>query len=86
MTPFIHLHLHSCYSLLASTVRLEALIARAKALKMPALAITDQGNLFAAVGFHLACLKAGIKPIMGAQVYVVPDRHDKTARPDQETR
>ncbi|MBF0271940.1 MAG: DNA polymerase III subunit alpha [Magnetococcales bacterium] len=86
MSSFIHLHVHSCFSLLASTVRLEAVIARAKQLQMPALALTDQGNLFGAVQFYLACLKAGIKPIMGAQVYVVPDCHDKTTRPDQETR
>ncbi|MBF0263303.1 MAG: PHP domain-containing protein, partial [Magnetococcales bacterium] len=86
MAPFIHLRVHSCYSLLTSTVRLEALVARAKALHMPALALTDQGNLFATVPFYLACLKAGIKPIIGAQVYVVPDRHDKSQRPDLETR
>ncbi|MBF0626826.1 MAG: DNA polymerase III subunit alpha [Magnetococcales bacterium] len=83
---FIHLHVHSCHSLLTSTVRLDALIARAKQLRMPALALTDQGNLFAAVQFYLTCLKSGIKPILGAQVYVVPDRHDKSCRPDQEVR
>ncbi|NGZ05200.1 MAG: DNA polymerase III subunit alpha [Magnetococcales bacterium] len=86
MTPFVHLHVHSCFSLLSSTVRLEALVARAKQWAMPALALTDHGNLFAAVQFHLACLKAGIKPIMGAQVYMVPNRFDKSSRPDQEPR
>ncbi|MBF0427339.1 MAG: DNA polymerase III subunit alpha [Magnetococcales bacterium] len=81
-----HLHVHSAYSLLNSTVRLDGLIAKAKACHMPALALTDQGNLFAAVQFYLGCLKAGIKPILGAQVYVVPNRHDKSSRADLETR
>ncbi len=84
--PFVHLHVHSGFSLLSSTVRLEALIQRAKEYRMPALALTDQGNLFAAIPFYSACLKAGIKPIIGAQVYVVPDRHDKSERPDREVR
>ena len=51
---------------------------------MPALALTDQGNLFAAVQFYSGCLNAGIKPIMGAQLYVVADHTDKTQREDQE--
>ncbi|MEO5331159.1 MAG: DNA polymerase III subunit alpha [Magnetococcus sp. YQC-5] len=82
----IHLHVHSAYSLLNSTIRLEAVIARAKQYHMPALALTDQGNLFAAVQFYLGCLKAGIKPILGAQVYVVPNHLDKSLRSDQEIR
>ena len=82
--PFVHLHVHSGYSLLTSTVRLEAVIQRAKSRKMPALALTDQGNLFAAIPFFTGCIKAGIKPILGAQVYVVPNRHERPNRPDQE--
>ncbi|MBF0183097.1 MAG: DNA polymerase III subunit alpha [Magnetococcales bacterium] len=84
--PFVHLHVHSGYSLLTSSARVEALIQRAKGLRMPALALTDQGNLFAAIPFFSGCIKAGIKPILGAQVYVVADRHDRAQRPDQEVR
>ena len=83
-SPFVHLHVHSGYSLLRSTVRLDAVIKRAKACRMPALALTDQGNLFAAIPFFTGCLKAGIKPILGAQVYVVANRHDRSTRPDRE--
>ncbi|HAT50485.1 MAG: DNA polymerase III subunit alpha [Nitrospirae bacterium] len=84
--PFVHLHLHSGYSLLTSTIRLEPLVKRAIQQEMPALALTDQGNLFAAIQFYSTCIKNGIKPILGAQVYLVPDRHDKTVRPDLEIR
>ncbi|MBF0357580.1 MAG: DNA polymerase III subunit alpha, partial [Magnetococcales bacterium] len=84
--PFIHLHVHSGYSLLNSTIRVDALIKRAVEERMPALALTDHGNLFAAVQFFSGCLKAGIKPILGAQVYVVADHTDKTEREDQEIR
>ncbi|MBF0620783.1 MAG: DNA polymerase III subunit alpha [Magnetococcales bacterium] len=83
---FVHLHVHSAYSLLSSTVRPDAVISRAKEWKMPALAITDQGNLFAAVKFYKGCLAAGIKPILGAQIYLVEDHTDKSARVDQEPR
>ncbi|MBF0193259.1 MAG: DNA polymerase III subunit alpha [Magnetococcales bacterium] len=84
--PFIHLHVHSGYSLLNSTIRVEDLIARAAKENMPALALTDQGNLFAAVQFFSGCMKAGIKPILGAQVYVVADHTDTTVREDKEIR
>jgi len=83
---FVHLHVHSSYSLLVSTIRLEALIQRAVKEAMPALALTDQGNLFAAIQFYSACLKAGIKPILGAQVYLVANRRDMSVRHDLETR
>lgn len=82
--PFIHLHVHSGFSLLASSARLETLIQQAKAFSMPALALTDQGNLFAAIPFFTGCIKAGIKPILGAQIYVVPNRHVQPERPNQE--
>ncbi|MBF0461493.1 MAG: DNA polymerase III subunit alpha [Magnetococcales bacterium] len=83
-SDFVHLHVHSGFSLLTSSARVEALIQRAKALQMPALALTDHGNLFAAIPFFTGCLKAGIKPILGAQLYLVPDRHDRSTRPDLE--
>ena len=81
---FIHLHVHSGFSLLTSSAHVDALIQQAKTYRMPALALTDQGNLFAAISFFTGCLKAGIKPILGAQVYVVADRHARPARPDLE--
>ncbi|WP_085440158.1 DNA polymerase III subunit alpha [Magnetofaba australis] len=83
---FVHLHVHTGYSLLDATTRPKALIARAKEQRMPALALTDHGNLFAAIPFYSDCLKAGLKPILGAQLYLVPDHSDKNTRPDQETR
>jgi DNA polymerase-3 subunit alpha len=69
---FVHLHVHSEYSLLDGAARLEKLVDRAKALKFPALALTDHGNLFGAVDFYTACSKAGVKPILGSELYVAP--------------
>ncbi len=68
----MHLHVHSEYSLLDGAARLEKLVERAKALKFPALALTDHGNLFGAVDFYTACEKAGVKPILGCELYVAP--------------
>ena len=70
---FVHLHLHSEYSLADSTIRLEELVARCVALGQPAVAITDRNNLFALVKFYRAAESAGIKPIAGADVYVAED-------------
>ena len=66
--PFVHLHLHSHYSLLDGANRIEDVVERAARLKMPALALTDHGNLFGAVQFHDAALEAGINPIIGCEV------------------
>jgi DNA polymerase-3 subunit alpha len=71
-SDFVHLHVHSEYSLLDGAARLEKLVERAKALKFPALALTDHGNLFGAVDFYTACSKAGVKPILGSELYVAP--------------
>jgi len=71
-SDFVHLHVHSEYSLLDGAARLEKLVDRAKALKFPALALTDHGNLFGAVDFYTACTKAGVKPILGCELYVAP--------------
>jgi len=80
MTPsFIHLRLHSEYSLVDSTIRIPELIARCKDLAMPALALTDQSNLFAMVKFYQAALAAGIKPLIGADVFV-EDADDSLSR------
>ena len=69
---FVHLHVHSEYSLLDGAARLEKLVEKAKELRFPAMAITDHGNLFGAVDFYTACEKAGVKPILGCELYVAP--------------
>ncbi|HSE93749.1 MAG TPA: DNA polymerase III subunit alpha [Methylomirabilota bacterium] len=71
-SEFVHLHVHSEYSLLDGAAQLEKLVAKAKELKFPALALTDHGNLFGAVDFYLVAQKAGIKPIVGCELYVAP--------------
>jgi DNA polymerase-3 subunit alpha len=71
-SDFVHLHVHSEYSLLDGAARLEKLVERARALKFPALALTDHGNLFGAVDFYIACARAGVKPILGCELYVAP--------------
>ncbi|MGN7725764.1 DNA polymerase III subunit alpha [Luteimonas sp. 22616] len=67
---FVHLHLHSEYSLADSTIRIPELVARCVALGQPAVAITDRNNLFALVKFYRAAEAAGIKPIAGADVFI----------------
>ena len=80
-STFVHLHLHTQYSLLDGANRLEDLVDKAKACNMPAMAITDHGNMFGAVEFYLKCKKAGIKPIIGCEVYLAPDsRFSKDAK------
>ena len=80
-TPFIHLHLHSEYSMVDGTVRIKPLVEKARALGMPAIAITDQHNLFALVKFYRAAEAAGIKPIVGADVLIrSPDEPESASR------
>jgi DNA polymerase-3 subunit alpha len=69
---FVSLHLHTEYSLLDGAIRIKELVERAKELRMPALAMTDHGNLFGAVEFYKQVTRAGIKPIIGCEVYVAP--------------
>jgi DNA polymerase-3 subunit alpha len=69
---FVHLHVHSEYSLLDGAARLERLISKAKELRFPAIALTDHGNLFGSVDFYSGCEKAGVKPIIGCELYVAP--------------
>ncbi|HLF48692.1 MAG TPA: DNA polymerase III subunit alpha [Methylomirabilota bacterium] len=71
-SDFVHLHVHSEYSLLDGAARLEKLVQKAKELRFPALALTDHGNLFGAVDFYTACEKSGVKPILGCELYVAP--------------
>jgi len=82
---FVHLHSHTQYSLLDGASLLTELIGLAQAYKMPALAITDHGNMFGAIEFYQLCRKSGIKPIIGCEVYIAPDsRFDKTSHGIQE--
>ena len=69
-TPFIHLHLHTEYSLVDGIVRVDALVKAAAQAGMPAVAVTDQCNLFALVKFYKAALAAGVKPIVGVDVWI----------------
>jgi DNA polymerase III subunit alpha len=75
---YVPLHLHSEYSILNSTLSIDAVVAKAKDNGCQSLAITDEGNLFGAVEFFNACTKAGIKPIIGCELRLAPEsRHDK---------
>ena len=76
---FVHLHLHSEFSLLDSTLRLKQLIERTRELGMPAVAVTDQFNMFALVKFYQAAVAAGIKPIAGADVLVTDTNNPANA-------
>ena len=70
---FVHLHLHTDYSLLDGASRVDRLIPRIRELGMDAVAVTDHGNLFGAVAFYTKAVEAGIKPILGMEAYVVAD-------------
>lgn len=72
---FIHLHVHSAYSLAEGAVPVKALVKKARAMNMPAIAITDSGNLFGAMEFSLEASKSGIQPIIGARVLVGEEEH-----------
>ncbi|HRJ49479.1 MAG TPA: DNA polymerase III subunit alpha, partial [Phycisphaerales bacterium] len=77
---FVHLHLHTEYSLLDGGNRLDRLVARVAELGMSAVGITDHGNLFGAVAFYQMCLDKGIKPILGVEAYVTPPGKPRTDR------
>jgi len=79
MKEFVHLHVHSEYSMLDGVARIGDLVARARELGMPALALTDHGNLFGMVEFYEKAREAGVKPIIGMEAYFAP-----TSRTDKE--
>ena len=82
---FVHLHLHTDYSLLDGACEISALVEHAVRLKMPAVAVTDHGNLFAASRFYHEAVTKGIKPIIGCEVYVArASRFDRTSSQDGE--
>ncbi|MEK7374097.1 MAG: DNA polymerase III subunit alpha [Thermodesulfobacteriota bacterium] len=75
---FVHLHVHTQYSLLDGTIRLDDLFQKAKTYQMPAVAMTDHGNLYGTIDFYKHAYKYGIKPIIGCEMYVAPkSRFDK---------
>ena len=69
-TPFVHLHVHTHYSLLDGASRIDELVRQAKDMGMPAIAVTDHGNMFGAIEFYQAAIEAGIKPIIGMEAYI----------------
>src|SRR6185436_13436457 len=80
---FVHLHVHSHYSLLEALPKIPELVAAAKADGQEALALTDNGNMYAAIEFYKECKDQGIKPIIGVDFYVAPrTRRDKEHRVD----
>src|SRR5579884_2691038 len=85
MSNFVHLHLHSGYSLLDGACDHDALAEAAAKYNMPAVAVTDHGNLFGAIGFHEALSKKGVKPIIGCEMYISKtnrfDRDPAAGRP-----
>ncbi|MFI3261640.1 MAG: DNA polymerase III subunit alpha [Rikenellaceae bacterium] len=81
---FVHLHVHTSYSILDGQSDIKRLIKRAKELEMPAIAITDHGNMFGVKLFHSEATKAGIKPILGCEAYVAKNtRHIKKNKEDR---
>ncbi len=73
--PFVHLHQHSHYSLLDATITIPELVQQVARLDMPAVALTDHGNVFGAFQFHKEAVKAGLRPVIGCEVYVAPGDH-----------
>ncbi len=83
MAEFVHLHVHTEYSLLDGAIRIKDLCQKTKDLGMPAVAISDHGNMFGAVVFYQTALDMGIKPVIGCEVYVAHGDHDnKTEKGD----
>ena len=77
---FVHLHLHTQYSLLDGANKVSELIPRVAELGMPAVAMTDHGNMFGAVDFYKTAESKGVQPIIGCEVYVAPkSRYDKSS-------
>src|SRR5213595_2590218 len=72
---FVHLHLHTEYSLLDGSIRMKELMKKAAEFEMPAVAMTDHGNLFGAIEFYQEAQRIGVKPIIGCEVYVAPGSH-----------
>ncbi len=84
MSEFVHLHLHTEFSLLDGACRIDELLDQAVAQKMPAIAVTEHGNMFSSVVFHDHARARGLNPILGCEVYVAPgDRRNKSGNPGE---
>ena len=84
MAEFVHLHLHTEFSLLDGACRIDELLEQAQKLKMPAIAVTEHGNLFSSVIFHDHAVQHGVKPILGCEVYMAPgSRLTKSGNPGE---
>ncbi|MFC2281464.1 MAG: PHP domain-containing protein, partial [Treponema socranskii subsp. buccale] len=81
-SQFVHLHVHSDYSLLDGAAKIESLVKRAKELNMKALALTDHGNMFGVLNFEKLCHTNGINPIVGEEIYVA----ENDCRTQEQTR
>jgi len=84
LPPFVHLHVHTEYSLLDGCLALPKLAPKVAELGMPAVAMTDHGVMYGAIDFYKSCKQAGVKPIIGCEVYVAPrTRFDRDSRKDR---
>jgi DNA polymerase III subunit alpha len=84
LAEFVHLHLHTEFSLLDGACRIDELLDQAAKLKMPAIAVTEHGNLFSSVMFHDHARQKGVKAVLGCEVYVAPgDRRNKSGNPGE---
>lgn len=82
-SKFVHLHVHSEYSLLDGLSKIKNLVKRVKELDMPAVALTDHGAMFGAIEFYKECVKESVKPLIGMEGYIVSkDLHEKTGKSD----
>ncbi|MGE5699821.1 MAG: DNA polymerase III subunit alpha, partial [Deltaproteobacteria bacterium] len=78
MKEFVHLHLHSQYSLLDGTIKIDDLVRKVSEFRMPAVAVTDHGGMMGTIDFYEKATRAGIRPILGCEIYVAPgSRHER---------
>jgi len=81
--PFVHLHVHTEYSLLDGAIRIDKMLEKALSLNMDSVAVTDHGNMFGSIEFYSKAGDTGIKPILGCETYVAPNnRKDKSPSRD----
>ena len=79
---FVHLRVHSAYSLSQGAIRVPEIVAMAKEMRMPAVALADTGNLFGALEFSQYCADGGIQPIIGCQIGLSVHNTNREAKPD----
>ncbi|MGZ8448173.1 MAG: DNA polymerase III subunit alpha [Candidatus Deferrimicrobiaceae bacterium] len=85
VSEFVHLHLHSQYSLLDGAIKIEELVRKVARMGMPAVALTDHGGMIGTIDFYEKANRAGIKPILGTEIYMTPgSRHDRKSAPGEE--